>query len=50
MPDIDPSNSYGTPEGPEIPSAHVTEPPIDSPGREHSRSDDDEGGGARSKD
>lgn len=36
MPDIDPSNSYGTPEGPETPAvAHVTEPLIDPDGREH---------------
>lgn len=50
-PDIDPSNSYGTPEGPEAPAAaHVTEPPVDFPGRERPRTDDDEEVRALSKD
>lgn len=43
MPDIDPSNSYGTPEGPETAAAvHVTEPPIDPAGRGQSKPDDDD--------
>ena len=51
MPDIDPSNSYGTPEGPEAPAAaHATEPPVDVPGREHPRTDDEEEARALSKD
>jgi len=51
MPDIDPSNSYGTPEGPETPSAaHVTEPQIDPDGRENPKPYDREGEKAQSID
>lgn len=51
MSDIDPSNSYGTPEGPETSAAaHVTEPPIDFTDSEHPQLSDNKKELGQSKD